>query len=118
MLIFPDNEFELTRGAAQHNDRKDFSQFSASFCVTNYKNPVFLQNRVMAFLNTSFNKVDFILAFAICFSDRTLQLRSLSGLACGEQDLLKTKCTNKNAINSKKKCNLYSDSGLGSYRNS
>ena len=34
-----------------------------------------------------------------CFSDRTLQLRSLSGLVCGEQDLLKTEC-------SKEKCTL------------
>ena len=29
--------------------------------------------------------------FTISFLDRTLQLRSLSGLVCGEQDLLKTK---------------------------
>ena len=35
-------------------------------------------------LNMTFNKVDFIVAFAISFSDRTLQLRSLSRLVCGE----------------------------------
>ena len=46
-----------------------------------------------------FNKVDFISAFAISFSDRTLQFRFLSGLVCGEQDLFKTKC-------SEEKCNL------------
>ena len=42
-------------------------------------------------LNMTFNKVDFILAFAIIFSNGTLQLRSMSDLVCGEQDLLKTK---------------------------
>ena len=41
-------------------------------------------------LNMTFSKVDFILAFAISFSDRTLQLQSQSGLVCGEHDLLKT----------------------------
>ena len=40
-----------------------------------------------------------LLALAISFSDRTLQLRSLPGLVCGVQDLLYTKCT-------KEKCNL------------
>ena len=40
-----------------------------------------------------------LLAFAVSFSDRALQLRSLSGLVCDEQDLLKTKCI-------KEKCNL------------
>ena len=38
----------------------------------------------------TFCAVNFILAFAISFSDRTLQLRFLSGLECGEQDLSKT----------------------------
>ena len=38
----------------------------------------------------TFCKVDFILAFKISFLDRTLQLRSLSGLECGEQNLSKT----------------------------
>ena len=38
-------------------------------------------------LNMTFSKVDFISAFAISFSDRTLHLRFLSGLVCGEQDL-------------------------------
>ena len=38
----------------------------------------------------TFSKVDFILAFAISSSDRTLQLQSQSGLVCGEHDLLKT----------------------------
>ena len=36
----------------------------------------------------TFNKVDFILAFAVSFPDRTFHLRSLSGLVCGEQDLI------------------------------
>ena len=39
-------------------------------------------------LNITFNQVDFIFAFAISFSDRSLQIRFLSGLACGKQDLL------------------------------
>ena len=43
-------------------------------------------------LKMTFNKVDFILVFAINFSDKTLQLRSLSGLVCGEPNLIKTKC--------------------------
>ena len=45
----------------------------------------------------TFNKVDFI--FALRFLDKTIQLRSLSGLECVEQGLLKIKCT-------KEKCSL------------
>ena len=57
---------------------------------------VFLKNfEVVQTMNMTFSKVDFILAFAISLSDRTFQLRSLSGLVCGEQDLLKT---NKNFV--------------------
>ena len=36
----------------------------------------------------TFNEVDFVLAFAISFSDRTFHLQSRSGLLCGEQNLL------------------------------
>ena len=82
----------------------------------------------------TFTRDDFILAFTISFSERTLQLQSLSCLVCGDQDLLETNeilclwffrimlqgemqsrvrrnefqgdCT----INDEEKCNLYSDS--------
>ena len=60
---------------------------------------------------------DFHFAFAISFSDKTLQLRSLSGLVCGEQDLFKTKCSKEKCIlrrlhNSMEKRNPSNDSRL------
>ena len=68
---------------------------------------IFEQFWVGAEFEHEFQSSRFYFALAISFSDRTLQLRSLSGVICGEQDLLKTKCTKEKCTPQQREMYIY-----------